>query len=675
MEGIDVIVIGAGANGLVCALVLARAGLKVHVLEDRPVVGGGCRTEFPFAAAPRLAASTGTHRMGFVPKGLLRLLGLKLPMRPRDPCTFVPTETPGAYLLAGPGHDAFRDAVAQSSAADAAALAAMHTELDEIVADLAPAWLAGALDVEATGDRYVRPAHRDTFVALCRGSIGGYVDRFGVKSDLVKAAIAGDALMSTFGSWRTPATGAALLVRHAAQSLGGGGDGAPVGGIGAIVRMLADAALEAGATIATSKSATQIVVEGNSTAGVQLADGEVLRATTVVSSADPMRLRAMIGDAHLPVEYQKRVDAFVRPGSVAKVNIALASLPKFTSLPADRGQHGATIHLVPGAGTDAITRLASGFAEAEAGTLTTSPPLELVIPTVTDPSLCDADGRHHVSVLVPWAPYDLAGTTWAAEEERFVKQVLAVVDAFAPGTSAHVVDVFTLSPKKLETHFGVTHGHVHHVDDGIIFGDRLCEARARRHGARLGAHRGGSALVRRVACVVQRERTRGERLGRRRRSCRHDRDRRLACGEVRLRTRSDPQEHEDEQTRRACHESTTTKRAIATNANVTPSKRTLANALRALHVPARVELARRRDHRIETRAHGVLLLLSSARSRSARGASLSRRSMRSSASAMRRLTVASETSHTCAVSGRLRCSTRWSTHGMRRSAGTRDSTS
>ena len=472
MDDLDVIVVGAGANGLVCALVLARAGLRVHVLEDRPAVGGGCRTEFPFSAAPQLGASTGAHRLGFVPADLLRLLGLSLPIHPRNPAVFVPTTTPGAYLLAGAGHAAFREAAGD----DGRALAAMHAELDEIVADLAPAWLAGALDVEATGDRFVRASRRDAFVALCRGSIGAYVERFEVKSDLVKAAIAADALTGTFGTWTTPGTGAALLVRHAAQSLAGGGDAVPEGGMGAVVRVLADAAQAAGATIATGKSATSVVIEGNTTAGVMLADGTILRATTVVSSSDPARLRALIGDAHLPVEYQRRIEGFARNGSVAKVNLALSALPRFVALPEDRGQHGATIHLVPGAGRDAMGSLATAFAEAEAGKLATAPFLEMVLPTASDPSLRDAEGRHHASLLVPWAPYDLAGTTWAAEEARWLENVLGVVDSFAPGTSALVVDVFAMSPKKLESHFGVTRGHVHHVDDSLIFGDRLAVA-------------------------------------------------------------------------------------------------------------------------------------------------------------------------------------------------------
>ncbi|MDB5220857.1 MAG: dependent oxidoreductase [Myxococcaceae bacterium] len=472
MDDLDVIMVGAGVNGLVCAIVLARAGLRVHVLEDRPAIGGGCRTEFPFAAAPRLGASTGTHRLGFVPPDLLRLLGLTLPTRPRIPAAFVPTTTPGAFLLAGPGHAAFREA----AGTDGAALAAMQAELDEIVLDLAPAWLAGALDVEATGDRFVRASRREAFVALCRGSAGAYVERFGVKSDLVKAAIAADALTGTFGTWSTPGTGAALLVHHAARSSAGGGDAVPVGGIGAVIRVLADAAQMAGATIATGSSATSVIIEGNTAAGVMLADGSALRATTVVSSADPTRLRAMIGDVHLPVEYQRRIDGFARAGSMAKINLALSALPRFVALPEDRGQHGATIHLVPGAGLDAVSRLEATFVEAQDEKLPGAPPIEMVIPTAGDPSLRDAEGHHHASLLVPWAPYDLAGTTWAAEEERWLRNVLGVVDAFAPGTSALVVDAFALSPKKLESHFGVTRGQLHHVDDALIFADRLAVA-------------------------------------------------------------------------------------------------------------------------------------------------------------------------------------------------------
>ncbi len=464
----DVVVVGAGANGLVCALILARAGMSVHVLEDRAAVGGGCRTELPFANAPGLRASIGAHRVGLVPRDLLRLLGVPLPLRPRDPCTFVPTTTAGTYLLAGPGHAGMREAVSSMvSLSEAKALAAMHEELDAILADLAPAWVAGALGVEETGDRFVRATYRDAFVRLCRGSIADYLARFGVESDLVRAAVAGEALGSTFGGMTTPGTGAALLVAHATKSAAGGGDAIAVGGMGAVLDALLEAARTAGVTITTGKNATNIVVEGNTAVGVLLRDGELVKATTVISSADPMRLRAMVGDALLTPDYVKRIEGFDRTGSVAKVNFALSALPRFTCLPEEKGQHGATIHLV------SPSRLAASFAEAEGGKLPTAPPLELVLPTATDASLRDEEGRHHASILVPWAPYDLTGTTWAAEEDAFTKRVLDLVEGFAPGFGGLVVDTLTLSPKKLETTFGITRGHIHHVDDALVFGDRL----------------------------------------------------------------------------------------------------------------------------------------------------------------------------------------------------------
>src|SRR5690606_27419916 len=66
----DVIIVGGGANGLVCAIVLARAGLSVQVIEDKPAIGGMHRTEYPFARAPRLGTYTGAHRLGYVPGDL-----------------------------------------------------------------------------------------------------------------------------------------------------------------------------------------------------------------------------------------------------------------------------------------------------------------------------------------------------------------------------------------------------------------------------------------------------------------------------------------------------------------------------------------------------------------------------------------------------------------------------
>jgi len=470
----DVVIVGGGVNGLVCALQLARSGLSVTVLEDKPALGGMFRTEFPFEKAPRLAAFTGAHRLGFVPEELLTHLAIALPLAPRDPSVFVPSPIPGRYLLAGAGNEGLLRATGGVVGdRDVRALSAMFAELDALVSDLSPAWTAGPMPVEEVAGRYVRPALRDAFIALCRGTFAEYAARFGIQSGLVKAMLAADALGGSFASWDTPGSGGPLLVRHAAYSKAGGGDAVAGSGFGTLARSIAEQAQAAGAKLVTGAAVTQIVVEGNTVTGVLLADGRLVRADSVVASADPWRLRALVGADRLPGEYSRRIDAFARPGGIAKLAIALTDLPRFTALPDEHGQHRATTFLLPGGEEDAVRALGRAFADASAGRVPAAPPIECLFPTAAAPSLRDPDGRHSASLLIPWAPYDLAGTTWAAEEERFINVILDALEAFAPDARALVADAVLYHPKKIEAHFGVTRGHLGHVDDTLLFGDRL----------------------------------------------------------------------------------------------------------------------------------------------------------------------------------------------------------
>ena len=165
----DVVVVGAGHNGLVAAILLARAGLSVEVLERADVVGGACRTEHPFGKAPGLAASTGAYLLGLMPPELLPMLGLDLPLVRRDPHYFLPTPD-GRALLLGASRATARAQFAEFfSEADARADEALGAELARLREDLAPAWLAPPLPVEETAERFVRPALRDTFVAMGAG--------------------------------------------------------------------------------------------------------------------------------------------------------------------------------------------------------------------------------------------------------------------------------------------------------------------------------------------------------------------------------------------------------------------------------------------------------------------------------------------------------------------------
>src|SRR5438105_11167936 len=144
----DVVVVGAGHNGLVAALMLARRGLDVLVIEEKEVVGGAARTERPFARVPGLATSTGAYLLGLMPPELLRTLDVELPLLRRDPHYFLPT-TDRRYLLFGSDHEAMkRQFLSFFSAEDWRAHETMQTELAALRADVAPTWLEEPLSIE-----------------------------------------------------------------------------------------------------------------------------------------------------------------------------------------------------------------------------------------------------------------------------------------------------------------------------------------------------------------------------------------------------------------------------------------------------------------------------------------------------------------------------------------------
>jgi len=493
----DVIITGAGHNGLVSAILLARAGLKVMVLEEKEVVGGAAKTEFPFEKVPHLGTSTGAYLLGVMPPELIKILGVKLPLIRRDPHYFLPT-TGKRYLLFGSDSEAMRNQfISFFSEEDWLANTMLTEEIKKIRDDVAPTWLEEPYSIEETAERYVRPELRQVFTDLCRKPVGEYINRFGFKSDLVKAMYAvTDGFSGLFGSWDTPGTGMNFLVHNMCRLPGSDGTWMIVkGGMGMVTKILADAAQKSGAEIITGKKVNSIDVQDGATTGVTLSDGSRVRAKAVVVNADPFRLQALIGSGNLPSAYNSRIDNYKRPGSTFKVNLALKALPKFICLPEDRGQYGTTIHLLPDE-QDVIQTLRDGFNAAREGKLYPFPTIEWYIHTTVDPSLRDAEGHHNSALFVQWVPYELTGTTWAVEEERYVKQLLSVCDRFAPGTSDLVADTFPLHPKKIESHFGITYGHIHHVDNTFGFSDRLPYATPVQgvYSSSAGTHPAGSVI-------------------------------------------------------------------------------------------------------------------------------------------------------------------------------------
>ena len=483
-ERADVVIIGAGHNGLVSAVLLARAGLDVVVLEAADVLGGATRTERPFPAAPGLGQSTGSYLLGLMPPELLTMLDVDIPVLRRDPHYFLPTPGPAGspYLMFGRDREATRAQMERFfSPRDVTADEALAVEIGALRADLAPAWLAEPGSIEETADRYIRPQLQSTFIDLVRGSVADYLSRFGFKSELLMSMYAvTDGLSGLNAGPDDPGTGHNFLVHNMCRLPGSDGTWMIArGGMGTVSRTFADAARAAGARLITGAPVSSVTVDGGAVSGVGLADGRSVAARVVLGACDPYRLMDLVPDGALPSALIDRMAAVRRTGTTLKLNLALSAPPCFSCLPdGSPSPLGATIHLLPGSADmgeqySPMAALRAMWADVQAGRLPVEPTIEWYVHTTVDESLRDDAGHHSSALFVQSVPYAPAGSSWDAELPGYVSRLLEICDRYAPGTSALVVDTMPLTPPGIEAHFGITGGHIHHVDNTVAFHDRM----------------------------------------------------------------------------------------------------------------------------------------------------------------------------------------------------------
>ncbi|HVY08809.1 MAG TPA: NAD(P)/FAD-dependent oxidoreductase [Mycobacteriales bacterium] len=467
----DAVVIGAGHNGLVAATLLARDGLDVVVLERDTVIGGAARTEQPFTRVPGLRQSTGSYLLGLMPPELEALLDLRLPLVRRDPHYFLPTLT-DRYLLMGSDRSVSRQQLSEFfSEADAVADDRLAAELAMLRDDLAPAWLAQPLSIEETAERHIRPELRATFVDLVRGDVASYLARFGFTSELIAAMYAvTDGLSGLRAGPDDPGTGHNFLVHNMCRLPGSDGTWMIVeGGMGTVSAAIAGRARQHGAQIVTNASAAEVITRDGFVHGVALADGRTIEADVVVAACDPFTLASL---APLPPAVLELLDAVRRPGTTLKVNLALSGLPRFRCLPERApSPFGSTIHLL--AQDQPMQAVREMWADVQAGRLPEFPTMEWYLHTTADPSLQDEGGHHSSALFVQSVPWQPAGSSWDVELDGYVAHLLEICDRFAPGTSGLVADTFPLPPPGIEDHFGIRHGHIHHVDNSFGFDQRM----------------------------------------------------------------------------------------------------------------------------------------------------------------------------------------------------------
>jgi phytoene dehydrogenase-like protein len=480
----DVVVIGGGHNGLIAAAYLAKAGLKPLVLERSDRVGGCAITG---EIAPGFRGPTLAHRAALDPAvardldlarhGLRIVRSDVVACAPGTDGTALTLWRDPARAVADIGR--FSDRDARQYPAFQASVSAIGRVLRRLLSRPAPSIdrpSAGELlDLLATGRQFRALGRADAY-RLLRWLPMPVADLAGewFESDRLRATVVADGLLGSFLGPRSAGSAAILLLMAARDGEAIAGGWAAHGGTGAVTDALATAARSAGAEIRTGACVRQILVDDGAVRGVVLATGEEIPAARVVSGADPKRtLLGLVDPVHLAPGFRQAVEGIRMRGALAKVNLALSALPRFTSLARfDAAQQSTALSgcVRLGETVDAIER---AFDAAKYGGYSDEPWLEVTFPSIADSTLAPA-GQHVASVYVQFMPPRLRTGSWDAERERLGNTVARHIETFAPGFERTILARQIITPLDLERDHGLTGGHIFH---GELALDQLLLAR------------------------------------------------------------------------------------------------------------------------------------------------------------------------------------------------------
>ncbi|MFZ1621452.1 phytoene desaturase family protein [Dokdonella sp.] len=480
----DVIIIGAGHNGLVCATYLAKAGLKVTVLERREVVGGAAVTEeFHAGFRNSVAAYTVSLLQPKVIKDLdLHAHGLRIVERKLG--NFLPLPD-GRSLRVGAGIT--REEVAKFSKRDAERLADYEHRLEAIadvlrVLAMEPppnitdgGWWKAIPELVRAGKLGKRLHKLDTglrqeLLDLFTISAAEYLDRW-FESEPIKAVLGFDGIVGNYASPHSPGS-AYVLLHHVFGEVNGvkGAWGHAIGGMGAITQAMAKAARAAGVDIRTGCGVREVMVENGRVVGVVTANSEILQARAIVANVNPKLLyEQLLSPLVVPAPTRERMANWRCGSGTFRMNVALSALPDFSALPGPGDHLTAGIIMAP-----SIAYMDRAWQDAIAHGWSRQPIVEMLIPSTLDDSLAP-QGQHVASLFCQHvAPVLPDGRNWDDHRDEVADLMIATVDRFAPGFKDLVIARQALTPLDLERTFGLIGGDIFH---GALSLNQLFSAR------------------------------------------------------------------------------------------------------------------------------------------------------------------------------------------------------
>ena len=452
----DVVIIGAGHNGLVAAGYLARSGLDVQVVERRSIVGGACATEelFPgfhfsscsfmlYALHPKIARDLALSRYGFEVFDL-------------QPHEFRPFPD-GRHLVLWRDATLNAEAIRAFSQRDAESYPHWNEFWERVNSIVQPFGLTSPPSLTELVQRAQKTGDQQILEKVFTTSHADIVDEF-FESEHVKAALihSGDhgdprVLGSAYPSAFLPGD-----VETEERIVG-----IVKGGMGSITRAMASYLKSQGGTIRTECEVKRILVEKGRAAGVELSSGERILSDLVISNTDPKRtFLRLLDPQHLQPDFRDQVRRLKTEISYLKFHAAMNELPDFSSyLGADYDPRiTARVWICP-----SVDYVQHAWKDAREGRPSSHPIVSIQIPSLYDSSICPA-GKHVLSIFGEYAPVQLAEGIWDERRQEVGESLIDTVTAYAPNFRGAIQEWRLFTPLDLERRVNLTDGNIHHLD-------------------------------------------------------------------------------------------------------------------------------------------------------------------------------------------------------------------
>jgi phytoene dehydrogenase-like protein len=482
----DAVIVGGGHNGLVCGTYLAKAGVRVLVLERRSISGGAAVTEEVW---PGYHLSTASYYMGLLqPKVILDLELQKYGYEVLTPDPIVYALEGGRFVTMWEDSDQFRGELARLSNRDADVYPAYMAHMRKLAPFMKQLIFETPID---PGSRKFRDLKRLAGFVWRFRKIGGhfydiynlltlsaydYLSRWFESEDvkLILGFFAGGGGANS--SLKTPGS-AYMLVRGIVrdQKTAAGPSGFMKGGMGAISDAIRKSGEAHGMVVRTDAEVEEILTEGRTATGVRLISGEVIRAKAVIANANAKTtFLKLLNPETLPEEFIRDIRAIRTESTVFRVNLALDGLPDCPDFPTMGPDFDYPTQMNLAYSVDYME---TAFQQASRGEMSREPFLIVKIPTRVDPTLAP-EGHHILSIFGGHAPYTLREGSWDNKREELWLNVLSILKRHFPDIEKHILHRQVLTPLDLERIFDLPNGHVHH---GEISADQMFFRRPAPH--------------------------------------------------------------------------------------------------------------------------------------------------------------------------------------------------